>query len=157
MQSLWRKPAGPFLNSGSVCFSVLLSACICTTQTDTGGLPGDFKALSLWRLQIHCSKICIPQRFYNPFRMIEDLHISVRKLTQTLLKSFVLASTVHTVKVSWHITTLHQHSVLLWNLTETQTWCCLPLGWHRYFNLFSCFHSHSYFKCKRVWCFIVER
>lgn len=107
----------------AVCFPLLLPACICTTQTGTGGLPGDFTALSLWRLQIHCSKICIPQRFYNPFRMIEDLHISVGKLTQTLLKSFVLTSTVHNVKVSWHIMTLHQYSILLQNLTETQTSC----------------------------------
>ncbi len=50
--------------------SVLCShtTCIHSQQTDTGGLPGDLKVFSLWRLQIHCSQICIPQKVLQSFQ-----------------------------------------------------------------------------------------
>lgn len=93
---------------------IVLQSVFCSLHTDRHcRFTWGFKVLSSWWLQIHFLKICIPQRFYSTFRMIEDLHISVRKPAETLLKSFIASSTAYTAMVSWHLMSSHQHSCLV--------------------------------------------
>lgn len=73
-------------------------------------------------------RFAYPRRFYSPFRMIEDLHISFKKLKEALVKSFAQSS--YTLKVNWqclHISILSCGAALL----KLVCCACSPLGCHR--------------------------